>query len=64
MQKQLQVGDTSVMEGSKCYDLLTSKDSEDQKKGRRMLEFTRKAAACHYELSKLEKLRKEFKDVL
>lgn len=64
MAKYLQVGDTQVLEGSKCYELLTSKDKEDNAKGKRMLEYTRKAAACGYELNKIEKLRKEFKDVL
>lgn len=62
--KHLVVGDTRVMEGSKSYELLTSKDPEDQKKGKRLLEFTRKAAACYYELAKMDKLRAEFKDVL
>ena len=62
--KHLEVGDTKVMEGSKCYALLTSNSPEDQKKGKRLLEFTRKAAACHYELAKMDKLRNEFKDVL
>jgi len=62
--RSLQVGDVFVMEGSKSYDLLTSKDKEDVAKGKLMLEYTRKAAACGYELSKVEKLRKEFKDVL
>jgi len=60
----LKVGDVEVMPGSKCYELLTSKDKDDVLKGKRMLEYTRKAAACGYELSKIEKLRKEFKDVL
>lgn len=62
--KPLQVGDTEVQPNSRCYELLTSKEPEDQKKGRRLLEFTRKAAAAGYELSAVEKLRKEFKDVL
>lgn len=62
--KSLKVGDVLVMEGSKSYDLLTSKDADDQKKGKRLLEYTRKAEACGYDLSKIEKLRKEFKDVL
>lgn len=64
MAKSLQVGDTMVMEGSKCYDLLTSKDKDDVAKGKRLLEYTRKAYACGYDVTKLEKLRKEFKDVL
>lgn len=62
--KALVVGDTEVQPGSKCYELLTSKLPEDQKKGKRLLEYTRKAAAVGYELSAVEKLRKEFKDVL
>lgn len=64
MAKSLKVGDVLVMEGSRSYVLLTSKDPADVAKGKRLLEYTRKAAACGYELSKVEKLRKEFKDVL
>jgi len=64
MSKFIVVGDTRVMEGSKCYDLLTSSDRSDVLKGQALLEYTRKAAACGYFLPKIEKLRKEFKDVL
>lgn len=53
---------------SKCYDLVfnsPSKDLEENKnKARRLLSFTKKAAECYYQLSKLESLRKEYSDVL
>lgn len=62
--KPLNVNGVLVMPGSKSYELLTSKDKEDNAKGKRMLEYTRKAAEANYEFRKLEKLRKEFKDVL
>ena len=59
-----QVGGTKVMAGTRTFDLLESKKPEDQKAARRMMEFTRKAESCNYELSSYTKLRNEFKDVL
>lgn len=53
-----------VMQGTKTYDLLCSKDPADQKKAKRMMEFCRKAESCYYANPEYSKLRQEFKDVL
>mgnify|MGYP007128623057 CR=1 FL=1 len=37
---------------------------ENKKKARRLLDFTKKASECFYQVSKIESLRKEYSDVL
>lgn len=58
------VGDVKVMQGTKAYELLESKDPADHKKAKRLMEFTRKCDAAGYEYTAVQKLRKEFSDVV
>lgn len=55
---------TIVQPGSQLWDALESNKPEDQKKAKRMHEYTTKAAACFYEHSAIAKLRVEYADVI
>ena len=56
--------DVKVMEGTKAYELLTSKNPEDRKKADRLMAFCRKAEACGYVYDQIAKLRQEYADVV
>ncbi len=58
------VGGVKVLSGTKTFDLLESKNPENAKLAKRLMEFTRKAEACGYEVVACRKLRKEFNDVV
>lgn len=58
------VGDVKVMQGTKVYELLESKDPAAPKQVKRLMEYSRKAEACCYDWATLQKLRKEFQDVM
>lgn len=53
-----------VMPGTKMYELLESKNPEDQKKAKRLYEFCFKAEACFYSNPEYANLRAQFKDIL
>lgn len=55
---------TELLPGSRVRELLESKDPSDQKKAKRLHEYARKASACNYDYETVQKLRKEFNDVL
>jgi len=53
-----------LMPGSRAYELMQSKNPADHKMAKRLQEYCRKAEACFYEYHAVQKLRKEFQDVL
>ena len=53
-----------VMQGSRAYELLESKDPKDHKLAKRLMEYCDKAEKCGYEYAALQKLRKEYQDVV
>lgn len=53
-----------VMEGTKAFELLNSKNPEDRKKADRLMAFCRKAEACGYVYEEVAKLRQEYADVV
>lgn len=53
-----------LMPGCRALALLQSKDQKDHKLSKRLQEYCRKAEACNYDWQTVQKLRKEFKDVL
>lgn len=58
------VGSTKVLQGTRAYEWLESKDPADHKKAKRLVEFCNKAYNVGYEYGALQKLRKEFSDVV
>lgn len=53
-----------VMEGTKTFELLNSRDPADRKKADRLMAFCRKAEACGYVYDEVMKLRQEYSDVV
>ena len=64
MAKFKMMRDVKVMEGTKTYELLESKDPQDHKRARRLTEFCDKASQVNYEYAALARLRNEYKDVV
>lgn len=64
MAKFKMVRDVKVMEGTRAYEWLESKDPADHKRARRLMEFCDKASAVNYEYGALVKLRQEYQDVV
>lgn len=58
------VGPTKVMQGTKTYELLESKDPADQKKAQRLVKFCDLCYRAGYDYNEVQKLRKEFSDVV
>lgn len=55
---------TFVAPGSKLFELLDSKNPEDQRRAKRLHEFCTKAANCGYVLTEMQKLREYYSDVV
>lgn len=53
-----------VAPNTKSFELLESKEQEDQKKAKRLHEFCHKASACFYEYKAIAALRAEYSDVV
>ena len=64
MDKFKLVDGVKVMEGSKTYELLSSKNPDDQKKAARLSAYARKAEKVNYDATIIAKLRQEYSDVL
>lgn len=64
MSKYKMVNGVMVMHGSRAYELLESKDPKDHKLAKRLMEYCDKAEKCGYEYAALQKLRKEYADVV
>ena len=62
--ENLAVDEVKVMEGSRTFALLKSKDPEDQKKAKRLLAYSRKCEKACYRADIVQKLREEYKDVI
>ena len=58
------IGNVVVMPGTRTFDFLESKDPQDQKKAKQLVDFCFKAAACGYEAGEMVKLRQQYKDVV
>lgn len=58
------VGNTKVMDGTKAYELLQSKDPQDHKKAQRLVKFADQCYRANYDYHAVQKLRKEFNDVV
>lgn len=50
--------------GSRCAQLAESKDPKDKKILKRLQEYLEKAYECNYEVTKIQQLREQYKDVL
>lgn len=53
-----------IQSGTKCYDLLNSKDKKDHAKAKKLNQFCIEAEACNYEYNAIMKLREKYKDVI
>lgn len=52
------------MPGSRCAELEASKDPKDKKILKRLQEYLEKAYECNYEVTRIQQLREQYKDVL
>ena len=64
MQKFKTTNGVHVMQGSAAYDFLESGNPDDVKKANRLMSYCSKAENCQYKLEIIQKLRKEYNDVL
>lgn len=53
-----------IQSGTKCHDLLMSKDKKDHAKAKKLNQFCVEAEAAGYEYNAITKLREKYKDVL
>lgn len=53
-----------IQPGTKCHDLLSSKDKKDHAKAKKLNQFCVEAEAINYEYQALMKLREKYKDIL
>ena len=58
------VGNTKVLQGTRAYELLESKDPADQKKAQRLVKFADLCYRAGYDYAEVQRLRKEFNDVV
>ncbi len=64
MQKHKMVNGVMVMQGSRAYELLESKDPNDHKAAVRLMAYCAKAEKCGYNFEIIKKLREEYADVV